>query len=184
MSSRRPDLLLAAAAAASFSLLRARPCARSGSAPADVPRGARALVAVRPPRGCGRARARARGAGSACPGGAWGAGSREAPAGGAARIRARREPPPPSTHRAPSALAAGRSAERACQHEARGTPTPQWLRAPGTEGAPATPRGLTVASLAQGPANSEHSVGRENCCLLRRRLLLLLLQASQNRRGL
>lgn len=68
------------------------PGARSGSAPGDVRRGARALVAVRPPRGS-KEGARSGGAGSACPGGAWGAGRREDPAGGAARIPARREPP-------------------------------------------------------------------------------------------
>lgn len=85
-----PDLLLAAAAAASFSLLRAGPrrslwlgsrgrsegrTRARGRASAAGARGGRALAAVRPPR--------AGGAGCACPGGVWGAGRREQPAGGA-----------------------------------------------------------------------------------------------------
>lgn len=64
------------------------PGARSSWAPGDVRRGARALAAVRPARG-GRALGAVRpphagGAGSACPGGAWGAGLGEEPAGGRA----------------------------------------------------------------------------------------------------
>lgn len=167
-----PDLLLAAAAAASFSLLRAglgrslwrgsrgrsegrtRARGRSSAAGARV---GRALGAVRPPR--------AGGAGCACPGGAWGAGRGEEPAGGAARILARREPPPASTYRAPSPpLAACRSSEKACQHTARRAPTPQWLQALRAKGCPPPPRGLTAAGLAQCPAYSELSLGRENCC--------------------
>lgn len=143
-----PDLLLAAAAAASFSLLRAglgrsrwrgsrgrsegRTRARGRESAAGARVGARGRAAVRP--------ARAGGAGCACPGGAWGAGRGEEPAGGAARIPARREPPPASTHRAPSPpLAACRSSEKACQRTARRAPTPQWLQALGTKGCPPLP---------------------------------------------
>lgn len=169
--SRRPDLLLTAAAAASFSLLRAQPrrslwlgsqgrskrrTRARGRASAAGARGGCALAAVRPPR--------AGGAESACPRGAWGAGRTAEPAGGAATIPAPREPPPPSTHRAPSPpLAAGRSAERTCQHATRRASTLQWLQAPRTEDAPAASWRLRVAGLAQRPACSERSVGRENC---------------------
>lgn len=121
----------------------------------------------------GAGRARARGCSSAArwrgwvrvPGRRLGRGTQRGAGGRCARLAAPREPPPPSTYRAPSPpLAARCSSEKACQHAARLAPTPQWLQAPGTKGAPAASRGLTVAGLAQCPAYSELSVGRENCC--------------------
>lgn len=137
--SQRRDLLLAAAAAASFSLLRARPrrslwlgsrgrsegrTRARGRASAAGARGRRALAAVRPPL--------AGGAGSACPGGAWDAGRRDK----RASERVEGSSPPSALQAPPPLLAAGRSAERACQHVARRVPTPQWLRAAGALGDP------------------------------------------------
>lgn len=149
--SRRPDLLLAAAAAASFSLLRARPrrslwrgsrgrpegrTRARGRASAAGARGGRALVAVRPPH--------AGGARSACPGGAWSARSRGEPAGGAARI-----PPPAgaacsSEHARSTRSCPGRGSPRGEGVSARrwSSAHPTMAASAGNRGCTAAPRGL------------------------------------------
>lgn len=163
VSSQRPDLLLAAAAAASFSLLRARPRrslwlgSRGRSARRTRARGRASAARVQGRRALRRGWERV-------PGRRVGRG----PQRGSGR-RCSEDPSPAgaswSAHGAPSPpLAAGRCAERACQHEAGRPPSPQWLRAPGEASGPAAPRGLTVASLAQCPADSKRSARQENCC--------------------